>query len=183
TSVAGAQPIPHEGLLAALQAKLDSQTAVFTFSEGDRCTWMWAVDRGRASLYRLAPAEDIRQLDRQMRAAIGENSPSLRTRGADLFTALFADVAPEFRRKTRWLLALDESLFTIPFAALTEGAGASAHFLVQNHSIEIVPGVAHWLAAHNQPEPALNPLLVAVGDPIYNTADPRLQNAAAGISS
>lgn len=181
-SVARAEPVPHESLLPALEAKLDSRTAVFTFSEGDRCTWMWAVDRNRASLYRLAPAEDIRRLDQRMRTAIGENSPDLRARAADLFTALFADVSPEFRRKTRWLLALDESLFTIPFAALTEGAGPSAPFLVQNHGIEIVPGVAHWLTAHNQPAPALNPLLVAVGDPIYNLADPRMQNAS-GVSS
>jgi CHAT domain-containing protein len=174
-SLTGAPQPPAEGVLRAMQSNLDGQTALLTFAEAEDCVWMWAVDRSAVSLYRLPPAAQIQQLDARARAAIGDNAPDAKIAGAQLYAALFGQLAPRFRAKSRWLLALDESLFSIPFAALPDGPLASAPYVVERRTIEVIPGVAHWLAAAQNPKPALTSSMVALGDPIYNAADPRLK--------
>jgi len=74
------------------------------------------------------------------------------------------------RAKKKWLLSLEGALFDVPFAALGEPDGEDTVFLVERHSIEIVPGA---LLLPNLHLPAKNGLFLGVGDPIYNATDPR----------
>jgi CHAT domain-containing protein len=118
------------------------------------------------TLYQL-PGRD--QIAREVNLAAG----AIREEGTDsgeLCKTLFGRLPHHLRQKPRWLLALDPGLFEAPFAALLQEDGSR---LAESHTIEIVPGAAYWVETGSRPSAARSPLFVGVGDPIYNTADPR----------
>ncbi|MEQ1948641.1 MAG: CHAT domain-containing tetratricopeptide repeat protein [Bryobacteraceae bacterium] len=140
--------------------------------------------------------------------ALGENAGSMdvtaagtRTvdeEGAALYRMLFGQLTAKERSKRRWLLSLDGELFELPFAALVvEDAdgrkrlqAAETVYLVDRHSLQIVPG-ASLLRTRETVAPAGTAAggsgrlsggkgwLLAVGDPIYNSADPRWVSSTA----
>ena len=154
-----------EGLLRRLQSNLGSDNALLAFHLGDVHSWMWAVDRNRIAIFRLPARKEIDTLAANFAAAVQNASPNAADAGRSLYAALFGTLPPEFRNKSRWLLALDDSLFGIPFAALPDGAET----LIERREIEIVPSAALW---SNRP-PQRPKLFLGVGDAIYNRADPR----------
>jgi CHAT domain-containing protein len=88
---------------------------------------------------------------------------------------LFGQLGEE-RRKAAWLLSLEDALFELPFAALVPGpehiAGSNeTMYLIESHSLQIVPGA--FLLRERTAARAARGRRVAVGDPLYNTADPR----------
>jgi len=55
--------------------------------------------------------------------------------------------------------------------------------MVERRSVEVIPGVAYWLARDEAPAPHPGmPLFLGIGDPIYNSADPRLPKTARAAS-
>ncbi|MGO9259697.1 MAG: CHAT domain-containing protein [Bryobacteraceae bacterium] len=172
------QPLPG-GLLERTRRALGPDTVWFSFHLGDSNSWLWAVDRDGLALYRLPPRERIEAEIRTAATAIREDSPSADAAGEALYLTLFADLAPRFRSKSRWLLALDHELFEAPLAALRESAGGRMRYLVEGHITEVVPGAGYWLdSAERRRKPASPSLFVGIGDPIYNTADARLAAAS-----
>jgi len=103
--------------------------------------------------------------------------------------------------KESWLLSLDDSLFEAPFSALVmesgtrrrpssdarrspeasaeesseaspeERSGGNVVYLIERHSVQVVPG-AFSLEASAGAQPSRARML-ALGDPVYNPADPR----------
>jgi CHAT domain-containing protein/tetratricopeptide (TPR) repeat protein len=177
---------PVENLLRRTRAKLDRDTAVLGFHIGKEASWMWAVDRDGIALYRLPPIETLHPLIQAAAQAIRSGAGDA-TAGAGLYQALFGSLAPRFQRKSHWLLALDDTLFGVPFAALPvptiESSPARSQFMVERRSVEVIPGVAYWLARDDAaaPHPGM-PLFLGIGDPIYNFADPRLPKTARAAS-
>jgi len=197
-SSAGEPALPVEDLLRRTRARLDRDTAVLGFHIDKSASWMWAVDRDGIELYRLPPLETLNPLieaaSRAIRSGDGDaagmdgSGP-----GAVLYQALFGSLAPRFQRKSHWLLALDDALFQVPFATLPvpalessqslESSPSKFQFMVERRSVEIIPGVAFWLAGDDVPAPHPDaPLFLGVGDPIYNSADPRLPKAVRAAS-
>ena len=167
------QPVTG-GLLQRTRRALEPDTAWFSFQLGDADSWLWAVDQGGLALYRLPGQEQIGAQIRAATNAIREDAPSADAAGKALFETLFGAVAPRFRKKTRWLLALDRDLFDVPLAALREEAGGRERYLVEGHITEVIPGAGYWLdAAERRRAPASPSLFIGIGDPIYNTADAR----------
>jgi CHAT domain-containing protein len=64
--------------------------------------------------------------------------------------------------------------FEAPLGALEDSSRQPPVYLAQRHTIEIIPGAGYWVEARNRTREAPAPVFVGVGDPIYNTADPRL---------
>jgi len=96
--------------------------------------------------------------------------------GHRLFCMLFGQLDPPFRRRTRWLLAPDAQLFELPFAALTvEMAPHGPVYLVERHSLEMIPGAGMLVAAGPSRENSPSGPFVGIADAIYNRADPRWQ--------
>jgi tetratricopeptide (TPR) repeat protein len=182
----GCRPAPaHGGLLERAQSALDRDTALLSFHLDDDISWMWAVDRGGIELYALRPRAAIALQVREAARSVRDDRPSAAEAGAALYGTLFGKMAARFRRKRRWLIALSEpesqrggvpdgSIFNAPLAALVAAGGSHPTYLVQLHTIEVVPGVGWWLEAAGRPARPLTPLFVGIGDPIYNAADPRL---------
>lgn len=174
----GASAAPSaDGLLRRAQSALGKNDALLSFHLAASHSWLWAVDRQAVVLYRLPGKASLEAQIWEVSREIREDGPGARVAGGGLYETLFGALAPRFQRKTRWLLALDDALFEAPFAALPEGYGPSAPYLVETKVIEVIPGAGHWVddveSSGAAPE-AGRRVLVAVGDPIYNTADPRL---------
>jgi CHAT domain-containing protein len=88
------------------------------------------------------------------------------------------DLSRGEREKPQWLLSLGDALLDLPLAALVtgppngqRGSDQKVKYLIETHSLQIVPG-ARLLSA-DRSAPDRSGWMVAVGDPIYNAADPR----------
>jgi CHAT domain-containing protein len=173
------------GLLARTRAALDSHTALLSFHLGDSVSWLWALDRDGLALYALPPRQEIESQIHAATRAIRDDSADAGPAGAKLYRTLFGPLASRFRRRTRWLLALDEGLFDVPVAALLESTRPRPVYVTERRTTVVVPGAGFWLETASRPtagQPV--PVFLGVGDPIYNAADPRLPrgrgNAATG---
>lgn len=164
-----AAPVTPRGLLERARTHLGNDDALLAFHLGSPFSWLWAVDRGRLALYRLTARENLEALAAAFGQALSHGDADAVSAGAQLYTALFGELEPQFQKKSRWLLALDDSLFSVAFAALPSDRG----FLAQRHTIQIIPGAAMWPPG-SVPAPNSN-LFLGVGDAIYNAADPRRQ--------
>jgi CHAT domain-containing protein len=107
--------------------------------------------------------------------------------GRRLYAALFGALTAREVAHPAWLLSLDDALFQLPFAALvTEVRSGKMKYLVEQHSLQVVPGalslignltgasrgfrgVADGQTGHKSEAD----WFLGLGDPIYNTADPR----------
>jgi CHAT domain-containing protein len=187
--IPGADPLPA-ALLERTQSALGPHDALLSFQLDSSASWLWALDRQGLALYVLPPRREIEALAQPARDAIRDASPDAVPAGAALYRALFGPLAPRFRAKTRWLLALDQgcfntdpncsdklvtSLFDIPFAALPESTRPRIVYVAERRVTVIVPGAGFWLdSAARWRTPPDSSLFLGVGDPIYNLADPRL---------
>ena len=163
------------GLLERARAALDSHTALLTFHLGDSISWLWALDRAGLALYALPPRRQIESQIQAAARAIREDTPDAGREGANLYRTLFGPLAPRFRRRTCWLLALDERLFEVPVAALLESTRPRPVYVAERRNTVVIPGAGYWVEAaarHTLRQPS--PVFLGVGDPIYNAADPRL---------
>jgi CHAT domain-containing protein len=187
-SFAGGQPPAAEDSLRRARAALDGDSALISFHVGSRASWMWAVDRDGIELYQLPPRDALKPVIAEAAAEIREGKGASGA-GSRLYRMLFGSLSPRFQSKRRWLLALDDALFEVPFAALPitpgwqtearalQNTGQNVQFLVERRTTEIIPSAAYWLDRGHAPE--LRPrggFFLGIGDPIYNSADPRLSN-------
>ena len=187
-------PLPSS-LLERTREALDDDSALLSFQLGDRISWLWALDREGLALYALPARAEVESQSQAAAKAIREDAAAGGDETARLWRTLFGQLAPRFHRRTRWLVALDrgstlsdsQSRFTAgglpfeaPLAALQDSSRQPAAYLAERHVIEIIPGAGYWLEAHSRTREAPARLFVGLGDPIYNTADPRLAPPAPG---
>jgi len=175
-SEAGLQSLPPAGrLLDPVRGALDEDTALLSFAVRDSGSWLWALDREGLALYALPPRREIQTQIQAELAAIRGDSDDAVAAGARLYATLFGPLAARFRAKKRWLLALDETLFDVPLAALVERTGPRTAYLAESHATITIPGAGFWLESMGRRSAARSSrLFVGVGDPIYNSADQRL---------
>ena len=164
-------------LMDRSQAALGSDDALLSFHLGKSISWLWALDRGTIVLYALPPRDQVEAEVQQSVRAIRANALDAAP-GARLYRTLFGELAPRFQRKTRWLLALDETLLEAPVAALTDDTGTRPVFVAEQHALGVIPGAGYWLESASRQDPEVTaPLFLGIGDPIYNAADPRISQA------
>lgn len=165
-----------------------------SFVLGDKASYVWAVSRESSRLFRIASEREIATQVREFREAVRKNAPDPTERGQRLYRLLFEQLSAREREKRAWLLSLEGELFELPFAALVVERHATKLairgerrtdpvYLVERHSLQIVPGASFLNAGRlnpgrrngssGSPTGAGGKVLVAVGDPIYNTADSR----------
>jgi tetratricopeptide (TPR) repeat protein len=181
-------PLPSSLLELSRQA-LDDESVLLGFQLGDRISWLWALDREGLALYALPARAEVESQSQAAATAIRQDAALGADGPARLWRTLFGQLAPRFQRKPRWLVALDrgstlmdsQSRFTaggIPFeaplGALTDSSRQPPAYLVERHAIEIIPGAGYWVEARSRTHETPAPVFVGLGDPIYNTADPRL---------
>jgi tetratricopeptide (TPR) repeat protein len=162
-------------LLRQVRKALPAGAALLSFHLGESGSWLWALDGAGLDLRPLPPRRILEEQARTVNDLVRNDAPQAASAGAALYGALFGGLAVRFRADSRWLLALDGPLFEVPFAALPEEMRPAPIYLAERRDIEVVPGAGFWLDHAAQPRaPAASDLFVGVGDPVYNTADPRL---------
>jgi CHAT domain-containing protein/Tfp pilus assembly protein PilF len=171
-----AQPVTA----AAVQQVLAPSEALLSFHLGARNAYLWALSRRSFEMHSLGPSARLASLVAEFRRALadpaGAEAGSL---GAELERLLFAGLGDEIRRKPDWLLLVDRALFELPFAALAApGPDGAPRYLIERHSLRLVPSAAMLLAGRGE---TWRGPLVAIGDPIYNRADPRWKGRPSGF--
>ena len=168
--------------LIHFQRGLSDSAVLLSFGLGQRESFLWAVTRDRVNAYRLAPREQIRNAARDFREALEAGRPEAKGLGEGLYRMLFGQLERREVSKRDWLISSEDALLQVPFAALNAGDGV---YLAEGHAIAIAAGALAWDAAGapggdgsaaggTAAEPSRQEgSFLAVGDPIYNVADPR----------
>jgi tetratricopeptide (TPR) repeat protein len=187
-------PLPSSLLELSRQA-LDGESVLLSFQLGDRISWLWALDSEGLALYALPARAEVETQAQAAAKTIREDAAPGADGPARLWRTLFGQLATRFQRKTRWLVALDRGStlmdsqnrftagglpFEAPLAALVDSSRQPPAYLAERHVIEIIPGAGYWVDARSRTREAPARVFVGVGDPIYNTADPRLPPLPAG---
>jgi CHAT domain-containing protein/tetratricopeptide (TPR) repeat protein len=171
------RPLPPN-LVEATRAALPKGEALFSFHLGSAISWVWAMDRAGLAVYALPSRSVIESQARAAGEAVRDSRPEAGSSAAVLYRMLLGPVAPRFLNAPHWLLELDDALFDVPMPALVEKSEARAVYVVERHTVELIPGAAYWLDSAGEPEQRLAPVFLGVGDPIYNQADSRFARTA-----
>jgi tetratricopeptide (TPR) repeat protein len=170
-------------LLQHTRLSLRPDAAFLAFHLSTPASYLWAVSRENFALYRLPPGPELGRLVADFTSAVRQGNAAIQPAGARIFRALFGQLDPSFRKKPRWLLALDAQLFELPFAALVEESGAHGSvFLAERHSLQITSGAAMLSAERGAHRLGDGPF-VGVADPVYNLADPRWRGSRPAVFS
>ena len=163
------------GSLTHFQKVLRYSEVLLSFHLADRESYLWAVTNKTLHMYKIGPRKPLEDEIREFRRAVAEDSPDAYRLGFAIYQKLFGKLSPEEAGTSHWLLSVEDSLFELPFAALAVGEPAGhPEYLVEKHVLQVIPG-AFSLARSSTAAPAAaaSSLMLAVGDPIYNGADPR----------
>ncbi|MCX6632475.1 MAG: CHAT domain-containing protein [Candidatus Solibacter sp.] len=187
-------PLPSS-LLERTRRTLDGDSALLSFQLGDRISWLWALDGEGLALYTLPARAEVESQANAAATAMREDAGAGAAGPARLWRTLFGQLPARIQHKIRWLVALDRGStltdshgrftagglpFEAPLAALQDSSRQPAAYLAERHVIEIIPGAGYWVEARSRTGETPAPIFVGVGDPIYNTADPRLPPLAPG---
>ncbi|MBM3747411.1 MAG: CHAT domain-containing protein, partial [Acidobacteria bacterium] len=167
---------PAAGLAQLVRARLAPGEALLSFHLGDPHSYLWGVTREGLELHRLPPRSRLREQVERFAKAVRRGAGESFSLGATLYQELLGELRAGIRNKPHWLLTLDDALFDLPFGALPDSASQGrSRFLIERHSLQVVPGAHLLVAARARPRsgfPAEGGFL-AVGDPVYNAADSR----------
>lgn len=172
-------PHPPRDLAARVEAALPADAALFSFHLRDRDSWLWAVDREGLTFLRLPSSAEIDRQIRSYTAALERDPDEASAAAARLYATLFAGAPARVRRRSLWLLSLDQNLFQVPVAALVVHTGSQPTYVAERHVIQVIPGVLPWLecasrrSARRISRTGPSPVFLGIGDAIYNQADPR----------
>jgi CHAT domain-containing protein len=167
-------PLEAQAQRAAIQRWIGPGRVLLSFLPGDRESTLWAVTETRFERHALPPRAELASLTERWRSALLAGSASAGELGRALSASLFGPLSPAARSSREWLLSLDEFLFELPFAALPDPE-RQGRYLLEDHSLSVVPSGFLLAEPHKDPP---SDLMLAVGDPIYNAADPRREPAA-----
>ncbi len=156
-------------LVEGIQSRLPRSAALFSFRLGEPRSSLWVVTRDRFTWYPLAGREELMHVAAQFRESALGGSEDTPRRGTAAFRALFGG---DTIGKRQWLIEADPALAGLPFSALARESDARPRFLIEEHSIEQIPIAPYTFPPAGAPAGAAM-RFVGVGDPVYNSADPR----------
>ena len=160
-------------LYERVRARLDCSEALLSFHLAEPESYLWVVTNDGIEMHRLPGAAALAGAIHEFSNQVRSGSPSAARSGGELYRQLFGALSPRLFGRHNWILALEGALFQLPFAALVAGqANGHTAYLIEEHSLRIVPSAA-LLVATGPDRPAYSARFVGVGDPVFNTADPR----------
>jgi CHAT domain-containing protein len=176
----GKPPDDATGLARRVQKTLGNEAALICFHLDEPASFRWVVTRETFELQRLPSGRQLIDTARQFAQAVSIGGPQAVSLGTGLYQDLFGSVPASVQSRRDWILSLDGELLDAPFAALVTGSTAGKPvYLVEAHSTRVVPSA---LMLQKPARRSWDGPFVGVGDPIYNTADPRRQSGASRYS-
>jgi tetratricopeptide (TPR) repeat protein len=159
-------PLPS-AMLERVRQRLSPDTVLLSFQLGTRVSWLWILDRDGLALQELPALAEIQRQVQDTVTAIRAGRPEQ----GQLWKTLFGRLSARARLAPHWLVALDRGLFGAPLSALREPENT---VIAEHHVVQAIPGAGYWVEELDRSRAPIAPLFVGIGDPIYNTADPRL---------
>jgi CHAT domain-containing protein len=168
------------GLSRRVQETLGKETAFICFHLDEPASFRWVVTREAFELQRLPSGRHLLDTARQFARAVSIGGPEAVSLGTELYQNLFGSLPAGVQSRRDWILSLDGELLDAPFAALVTGSTAGKPvYLVESHSTRVVPSA---LMLQRPAHRSWEGPFVGIGDPIYNTADPRWQRGPSRYS-
>ncbi len=165
-------------LLREVSHALTPSEALISFHLDDPCSYQWIVTRRGFTFRRLAPGKQLRLAVRDFSEAVRSDAPESTALGEHLYRELFPANGGNADSKRHWLIATDGALLDTPFSSLVIGQGQGRPvFLMEAHSLTLLPTSRLMVRQGPRASRGVAPggPFLGVGDPIYNTADPRAQ--------
>ncbi len=170
----------HESL-SLFQKRLGPSEAFLSFWLGEKNSVLWVATRNASNVYLVAGKGRIREEVQDFRDAIVAERSDIAAVSEKLYRTLFGQLRQVEKERSEWLLSLDDALFDLPFAALIPNAQPAPQlqrsheivYLAEKHSLQIATGI---LLLSQDPSKRVfeeDGRFLAVGDPVYNIADPR----------
>jgi CHAT domain-containing protein/tetratricopeptide (TPR) repeat protein len=166
--------------LIHFQRVLSGSQLLVSFRLGGQDAYAWGITRTSFAVHKLGSSEAIRRNLERFRDAVERGSPEAAPAGEQVYGQLFGWLSAEETRKSGWVISGEDALLEAPLAALvTERKGDRLTYLVEQHSLQLVPGAMSLSGVQMANE---NGEWLGVGDAIYNRADPRWQKAGRSIA-
>jgi CHAT domain-containing protein/tetratricopeptide (TPR) repeat protein len=161
---------------------LDADTTLVEYALGEEHSYAWVVDRATSTAHELPPKARIDALARRAHDALSRaQAPDLRVALQELSDAIVTPIAARIAGK-RLAIVTEGTLQYIPFAALPD---TEARPLIASHEIVSLPSASTLRALrHAAPSPAnKNRSVFVVGDPVFDSKDPRVARGGAPTSA
>ncbi len=163
---------PAAPRISELQAVLADHTALFSFYLGEHRSYRWILTGSRLDFDLLPRKSLIEERLRDFRHAVETDGPDQISTGRKIYQLLFGSIHHNVEWVSHWCFLLDGALFEAPLgAAVVDSGDTGQEYLVERHSIRLLP--AAGLLVRKDNAPAWDGPILAVSDPIYNRADPR----------
>jgi CHAT domain-containing protein len=161
--------------LLTIERAIAPGEAVISFHLGASVSYVWALTNHRLEMHPIAAGRKLAGLAERFRRSVQDGSVERDGLGADLYLELFGKLSAPVLGKTAWLVASDDSLFDVPFAALVVGRkNGRPVYLVERHRTNRIPSA---FSMTRQPSAVagldLPRRFLGIGDGVYNTADKR----------
>jgi CHAT domain-containing protein len=128
------------------------------------------------SAHRLPPAQTLAQSVGLFRKQLAGAGAEAGRQAEELYQMLFGAIPKEVARKPRWRVVPDGALFDLPFAALAPRRNQEGPvYLVQDHSLLLMTTALNLESGASRAP--LSGAMLAIADPVYNSADSRLAGA------
>jgi len=171
----------RRGFSERVQVVLGADEALLSFHLGEPASYVWGITRDSFELVRAPSRARLRDQVGRFVEAVKRGTPEAAVLAGRLHDELLSGLSAAARNKPHWLLTLDDVLFELPFAALAEGFGPGGpRFLIEGHSLQVVPSAQLLVStrAEVRRDSRADGSFLGVGDPVYNTADPRWKGGA-----
>ncbi|HET9320032.1 MAG TPA: CHAT domain-containing protein [Bryobacteraceae bacterium] len=171
----GNAEINSDALVQRTRQHLPADAVLLSFHLGEQGSFLWAVSRERFRVYRLPRKAELAADIARFSDAVRTGAGGAELLGRGLYEELFGQLDPALREQRHWVVALDQQLFRVPFAALVAGTnGGRPVYLAERHSLRVTTGAVRLAAEGSWSwRDTLSGRFLGVGDAIYNTADPR----------
>jgi CHAT domain-containing protein len=170
-------------MLAAIARKLPADVALVEYWVGAEQSFAWVLTRDKVTMTALGSGTRINQAAVEFHASLSDiatrtQSDRLRL-GATLYDLIVEPIAPQLAAARTIVLAPDDALHYVSFAALRSAVANDGRFLVQDHDLSVIPSIAAYSRQSRPPAVAsLARQLLIVADPVYQSSDSRVAGRA-----
>lgn len=177
--LAAAQPVP----LAAVQSLLAGDEALLVYLSAAKETWLWAVRRDSAALYRAElGANALTAVVEALRASLTPDLPPYAaTRAFELYRQIVAPALPQLVNAHRLIVVPDGALQSLPLAILATEPPQSdpqapaddrqVAWLARHYAVRVLPAVASLPALRRaSPVRTASAAFLGIGDPVLTGA-------------
>jgi CHAT domain-containing protein len=173
---------PQPTTVSEVQALLDDETLLLSYSLGEGGSYAWLIGRGSLESVALPPRSAIEAAARGALAAMESEEKDVTAAAAELSRLVLGPLGGRLTTR-RLVLVADGGLQYVPFAALPDPRSGAP--LVALHEIVGLPSAATLVLLRRDREKRTRPskTVAVLADPVFEASDERLGEASRAASA